>query len=186
MRGPKFGLVSPHAPRQLLAAELSGALRPTPPAQPGGAGNDSHSNNKNKTGDLGPGRGTSQGKIQRYETPVKPPRGSSQRWLHELWLTEQRGSPYLRAVPPTGAPTTVRSSSPSSLLRGCRCSGGGAENRRAPSRRRQRLRLCVCVSVCVRGGGADAGQQPRSGAIYPPSGGGAEAERGFAGSARLR
>lgn len=78
MRGPKFGLASPHAPRQLLAAELPGPLRPTLPAQPGGAGNGNNSNNnKNKTGHLGPGRAISQGKIHRYKTPMKPPAGAA-------------------------------------------------------------------------------------------------------------
>lgn len=149
MRAPKFGLFAPHAPRQLLPAEPPAPLRPTLPAQPCGAGSDG---NKNKNSSPTAGQRHRPGENKALRHPSKASRGSSQRWLREVWVPGLSRSPYLRAVPPAAAPSRAGAAA-SSPLRGCRGSDSGWERAGEPPlgsvSGSGRVRLCVCVCMCV-------------------------------------
>lgn len=172
LRRPGSGLRSARVPRQLLAAEMAAPLRPTQPPSPEGRGAAARAQTERVT--PGQGTGANQGQRTRYRTPTKPPSSANfaRRGGEGAPTSARCCRTALRSPPPPPSPP------PSPLLRAAaaaRAAVGEAAGGRASSPRQAPP---AAAGVCGRMRARGPCQQPRSGAICGPSGGGAAGRAG--------
>lgn len=143
-----------------------------PTAQPRGEGSSGES--ADRTRYPGPGTGANQGQRTRYRTPTKPPSSANfaRRGGEGAPTSARCCRTALRSPPPPPSPP------PSPLLRAAaaaRAAVGEAAGGRASSPRQA---PSAAAGVCGRMRARGPCQQPRSGAICGPSGGGAAGRAG--------